>query len=299
MEEPYRVLLGADKRCWPPSPDPDVDYCQDLPSSPLPSNVYGSETDTGAELKHVRLAASPSPIFPPASSGRHLTSFFARPKAHTFPLNRPRWPNSGTILARAGLLRPVYDDLTALAQERDANMGDQQLFMYAHARSFLSCLFLAFELTRLLLVGTPNRTLYHAHPEEPITLDMTSSLFQTLTYSANDISFLPAPHSLALPPAQLHPKVPLGVNVASGETPVILHFNGGEKALLTRSGGREGWWSRMWFISGGQGTAEEREQVRAWVRWKVLKGGMRVAETGQWVSWEEMGCEKEEVWEDR
>lgn len=298
MEEPYRVLLGADKRCWPPSPDPDVDYCQDLPSSPLPSNVYGSETDTGAELKHVRLAASPPPIFPP-SSGRHLTSFFARPKAHTFPLNRPRWPNSGTILARAGLLRPVYDDLTALAQERDANMGDQQPFMYAHARSFLSCLFLAFELTRLLLVGTPNRTLYHAHPEEPITLDMTSSLFQTLTYSANDISFLPAPHSLALPPAQLHPKVPLGVNVASGETPVILHFNGGEKALLTRSGGREGWWSRMWFISGGQGTAEEREQVRAWVRWKVLKGGMRVAETGQWVGWEEMGCEKEEVWEDR
>lgn len=61
------LLLKSDKRCWPPPPNPDE--CTYIPNSTLPSHIFGPETDTGAELPH----------------------------DHTFYLNRPRWPNSGTV----------------------------------------------------------------------------------------------------------------------------------------------------------------------------------------------------------
>ena len=67
---------------------------------------------------------------PPTSSPSRFAC-----QEHTFYLNRPRWPNSGTILGPAGLLRPVYADLTDLAASRDANLGDQQLFMCAPGRN--------------------------------------------------------------------------------------------------------------------------------------------------------------------
>lgn len=129
---------------------------------------------------------------------------------------------------------------------------------------------------------------------------MSSSLFQTLTYSARDIAFLPSSAglsplaSLSPPPPAALPALPkLARNTASGALPVVLHFNGGEKSLLAGTGS---WWERMWFVSGGEGARGEREEVKEWVRERVRRGGVRVAETGEWVGWEEMGCEREDVW---
>ena len=64
MADPSRVLLGADKRCWPPPANPAE--CSDLPSSPLPAAIYGKATDTGAELAHVRPSVRQSVDWPPS-----------------------------------------------------------------------------------------------------------------------------------------------------------------------------------------------------------------------------------------
>lgn len=53
MADSERVLLGADKRCWPPLAN--AAECTDVPQSHLPSLIYGQSTDTGAELQHVGL----------------------------------------------------------------------------------------------------------------------------------------------------------------------------------------------------------------------------------------------------
>lgn len=61
MEDPNRVMLGADKRCWPPPLNPAE--CVDILASPLPAEVYGPGTDSGAELPHVRPVPPPQPLF--------------------------------------------------------------------------------------------------------------------------------------------------------------------------------------------------------------------------------------------
>lgn len=124
---------------------------------------------------------------------------------------------------------------------------------------------------------------------------MTSSLFQTLTYSGRDITFLPSPHHLSSPPAELSPHPQLARNTASGSLPVVLHFNGVEKALLD---GPDSWWPRMWFVSGGPGSAPEQAAVRQWARARVRTGGATVAETGEFLSWSALGCERADVWGD-
>ena len=135
---------------------------------------------------------------------------------------------------------------------------------------------------------------------------MASTLFQTLTYSSRDIAFLPSSHDLA--PAPSAPGRPLTAhklarNTASGSTPVVLHFNGHEKALMNgpmpgNGPDRDSWWSRMWFVSGGSGTADEQAHVKRWVRERVRRGGAMVGATGEFLSWEALGCERADVWAD-
>lgn len=158
-------------------------------------------------------------------------------------------------------------------------------------------------------------TLYHAN-ELKIRLDFESALFQTLTYSEKDIVFLPGSAHIQHPSSfsssssssasvggeddELdRPKSTtelLGVNVRSGHTPALLHFNGSEKKLLKT--GQGGWWSGMWWVSGGVGSPEEKAEVRGWARGKVERGGVRRAEDGTWMSWGELGCAREEFEEE-
>jgi hypothetical protein len=84
---------------------------------------------------------------------------------------------------------------------------------------------------------------YSSADKHPLALDYTSSLFQTLTYSEHDVVFIPSQtHLQKVSPIEL-----LGVNKISGETPIALHFNGGEKKLLAD----DQWWKDMWWISVG------------------------------------------------
>lgn len=158
-------------------------------------------------------------------------------------------------------------------------------------------------------------TLFYAD-KLSIRLDYESELFQTLTYSEDDIAFLPGPTHVrhpsaftSLPPAppsssdsssetagqETYPEI-LGSNIRSGHRPIVLHFNGGEKRLL--KGDKSGWWHKMWWISGGVGKLESRREVRAWARRKVEAGGVRKAEDGAWLSWQDLGCGKEEFVEE-
>jgi len=131
-----------------------------------------------------------------------------------------------------------------------------------------------------------------------------SDFFQTLTFSRDDVAFMASPHHLdsrkgasAVPPLGLPANPPLLRNKVSGSLPVVLHFNGEEKSLMSAwSLSEPSWWSRMWYVSGGPGSAAEQAEVKAWVRERVRAGGATVAETGEFLSWEKLGCEREDVW---
>ncbi|KAL7412095.1 hypothetical protein BDY24DRAFT_416644 [Mrakia frigida] len=248
-----RVLIGADKRCWPPSPNPRE--CIDIPNSTLPTKIFGKDTDTGAEL----------------------------PNIHTFFLNRPRYPNSGIILSPQSLLLPLYTSLLEQSTTRDANLGDQQLFLSTYHDDVNS------PYSAPLSPTSPRKG------ESWLRPDFESELFQTMTYSKADVEFMRASTGLASHPDSSSlssaSKERLVFNRISGNLPSVLHFNGGEKSLLKE------WWGKMWWVTGGEGEREEREVVREWVKRKVRKGGVTVAKDGRWIGWGELGCEGGgEVW---
>lgn len=66
------ILFAADKVCWPEGQTPT---CLDVPDSTLPHDVYGNVTDTD------------------------------------FPLNRPRWLNSGVVFGRAHAMQKLTTDV--------------------------------------------------------------------------------------------------------------------------------------------------------------------------------------------
>ncbi|KAL7415146.1 hypothetical protein BDY24DRAFT_433966 [Mrakia frigida] len=221
LTSPPRVLIGADKKCWPPIPE-----CLNLPSSPLPSQIYGDETDSGAD----QLGRAP-----------------------TYNLNRPRYPNSGTILSPQSLLLPLYASLLHEVTAQNNPHDDQQLFISAYS-------------------------LENASPEvEPtIKVDFTSDLFQVMTFSEGDMVFMRGRTYLENPLGGEEER--LVWNRVTGTLPSVLHFNGGEKRLLKT------WWERMWWITGGEGSEEEREAVKNWVKRKVRKGGVTDAKDGRWMA---------------
>ncbi|KAL7410116.1 hypothetical protein BDY24DRAFT_372130 [Mrakia frigida] len=256
LSYPARVLIGADKRCWPPGPNPLE--CIDIPNSTLPSNIYGDETDTGQELA----------------------------TGYTFSLNRPRYPNSGTILSPHSLLLPLYTSLLAQSLTQDPETeDDQQLFLSTYFNDLNS------PRSEPLSTTSPRKGQSSLHP------DFESELFQTMTFSQRDVEFMRASTGLPSHPSfssalSSPPSERLMFNRISGTLPIAVHFNGGEKKLLGE------WWGRMWWVTGGEGEREERKAVREWVKRKVRKGGVTVARDGRWISWEELGCERRdgEVW---
>lgn len=69
---PYKIIVGADKRCWPQ--DASSPACQNVPQSELPNDIYGEKTDVD------RWGS---------------------------PWSRPIYVNSGTIAGRAVDLKPL------------------------------------------------------------------------------------------------------------------------------------------------------------------------------------------------
>ena len=187
-----KVVFAADKICWPnPENDP---ACAAVPYSTLPKDAYGPETDQDKE---------------------HF-------------LHRPRYLNSGTVIGPAADLRAIYE--SALARtETQGWIGDQYIF---------SSLFGEQEFLRETLrqsnqgaggrwldwisstLGAPdsplaaNRTINNVtivagqNYEYGIALDYESELFQTVTRSMPDLSFVAFDNSSILSEIQnTHPNL--------------------------------------------------------------------------------------------
>ncbi|KAK5004856.1 hypothetical protein LTR60_006431, partial [Cryomyces antarcticus] len=263
------VIWGADKICWPNSAQDPA--CASVPSSTLPPNAYGKNTDKDDE------------------------SF----------LNTPKYLNSGAVLGTAASLLRIYTEAIDRVENHGLDgYGDQYVFAalfgeqeYAreasrHSKSGgWSRLVPGSNRARLLPFlhrgpaspsnSTANSTILDAKRHElGMGLDYESRLFQTMTHSAGDITFLTygnktqvrqarrrshLKHRLALIPSLARTAlplsapgmnetdglpsdsiawkdVPLATNIIAGSIPLLLHFNGDFEKQL-----RGPWWPRMWF----------------------------------------------------
>ncbi|KAI4223602.1 MAG: hypothetical protein L6R36_005284 [Xanthoria steineri] len=170
------VVFGADKLCWPNgSSDP---ACAAIPYSTLPKDVYGPSTDTHPDGSH----------------------------------NRPRYLNSGTVMGPVKDVRAIYEvAVEKVEKENRGTLGDQFVFAEIFGEQEYQR-----ETQRLSTQGAggrwyewlsnalgasdsplaANQTINNMtvipgrRYEFGIGLDYTSEMFQTVTHSAGDISFL-------------------------------------------------------------------------------------------------------------
>ncbi|MCJ1282628.1 hypothetical protein MMC26_001953, partial [Xylographa opegraphella] len=165
------VVFGADKLCWPNAPDDPA--CASLPESTLPNDSYGKKTDQDPEGFN----------------------------------NRPRYLNSGTIIGPASDVRAVYKRALEKADQGLGAIGDQFVFAEIlgeqeydrdlsnpNARKSwftgLSGILSPFQSSLPAPNAVKNITLIPKRRYEySIGLDYTSSLFQTMTHSSEDIRF--------------------------------------------------------------------------------------------------------------
>ncbi|MCJ1473741.1 hypothetical protein MMC13_002392 [Lambiella insularis] len=157
------VLFGADKLCWPNQPNDPA--CAAVPSSTLPKDVYGPGTDKDPEG-------------------------FS---------NRPRYLNSGTLIGPAKDIRAIYERALQKVNQGLGAIGDQ--FIFAEILGEQSYVRLSTpSANRGLLIPGPNTVPFKSiKPVElnpgrrfdyHIGLDYESSIFQTMTHSVSDITFL-------------------------------------------------------------------------------------------------------------
>lgn len=220
-----KVVFAADKICWP-SPENDP-ACAAVPYSPLPKDAYGPETD--------------------------------RDKDHFF--HRPRFLNSGTIMGSAADLRTIYKSALARA-EKQGWIGDQYIFSSIFGeQEFLR------ETLRQSSQGTGGRWLDYlasalGAPDSPLAanrtinnvtmvpgqryeygigLDYESELFQTITHSVHDISFVTYNNSSTLSAIQeTHPNlrpVPfnLPVDLQTAKEPYSYASTDGDREEISNS----------------------------------------------------------------
>lgn len=236
------IVFGPDKTCFPL--DHQHPRCWAIPSSPLPGDAFGPETD------------------------------------HDMEHHRPRWVNSGTIIGPVADMRELFRATWSKVEktfdpENGSRNSDQMYFADVFADQ---------EYVRTLVrygeAGLPPKEektrpdLGDGHPTEfHIGLDYDSRMFQTCAGYEGFLSWThfdqPAPFTdLETPTSQeiilqkdvlasqkpfaaiiddktLRDRpwtdVSLGVNVVTGFAFPLLHFTS-DKSL------RDKWWPQMWFF---------------------------------------------------
>ncbi|KAI9674095.1 MAG: hypothetical protein M1817_001913 [Caeruleum heppii] len=311
-----KVIFAADKLCWPnPIADP---ACQSVPSSTLPTNAWGPETDR--------------------DPGGWL--------------NRPRFLNSGTVMGSLADLRTIYQRATHKVEEHNRGfLGDQAVFaeifgeqeyqrhLVSEVERPLSSLHWTQLFANHLASPGPGKTeekmVSNDMTAEPgdryeygLSLDYEMSLFQTMTHSDGDIEFLHFANASLLPqvleshrihsgrPLKVPPdlvetrlpfatfedtatrwQVPFGPDLPSNSTwadvalgtnlhvpsvPALLHFNG-DKSYLDK------WWPKMWYHVFGRVLLHRHVRAPRKSRWDRRGGaGGAWTDRGQWLSWTEL-----------
>ncbi|KAK9462443.1 uncharacterized protein V1516DRAFT_621540, partial [Lipomyces oligophaga] len=166
---------------------------------------------------------------------------------HEYDTHRPRWLNSGNIIGSASTLQEIY---------RRAN---HTISSTASAKVFSDQKFLAD---------------VYGEQDLPITVDFTSSLFQTMTFSTADVIFIPE----VLDPQPKLPRVvrsSLAFNRISSSIPSILHFNGPKELM-------DAFWPEMWWSKG-----RNEPTVIAKSRYVYEHGGA-YTESGEFLPWSEL-----------
>ena len=161
------VIFGSDKLCWPNSADSPA--CVNLPASTLPSDAYGTLTDKDPEGFHTR----------------------------------PRYLNSGVIIGPIADMRAIYARALEKVKLGRGAIGDQFIFAEIFGEQEyqrLEGLWRSQGYYRWLMWQLYDRfasplslnktTLPEQRYEFSIGLDYTSTLFQTMTHSLSDISFI-------------------------------------------------------------------------------------------------------------
>ncbi|KAK9480823.1 hypothetical protein V1514DRAFT_301609 [Lipomyces japonicus] len=161
--------------------------------------------------------------------------------------HRPRWLNSGNMIGPVKVLQQVYDranhSITTAPPEKV--FSDQMYIADVFGEQDLK-----------------------------MTVDYTSDLFQTMTFSHRDVIFLEDDlmSSPRKPPSE---RRLLAFNKISGALPPILHFNGPKEAM-------DIWWPKMWWY-------KERESPAVIAKSKeVYETGGAFTVDGQFISWREL-----------
>ena len=165
------VVFGADKLCWPNGPDDPA--CASLPESTLPNDSYGKKTDQDPEGFN----------------------------------NRPKYLNSGTIIGPVSDVRAIYKRALEKVDQGFGAIGDQFVFAEILGEQEYSRDLANSKARNSWFLGLPrnsspfqpslptkstvkNVTLIpNQRYEYSVGLDYTSSLFQTMTHSHEDIRF--------------------------------------------------------------------------------------------------------------
>ncbi|KAF3318700.1 hypothetical protein TWF173_006715 [Orbilia oligospora] len=180
---------------------------------------------------------------------------------------RPRWVNSGTIIGYASHVRSIYDEAWKKVEQAGQEVDSDQMI-------------LAEVYGERVVKG-----------DNSMSVDFYSTLFQTMTYSHNDIAFVRNPseewtsttfsktistEKLPLEDLGLSSKSPnpnrspwkwrnLAWNKVSNRIPTLLHFNGPKNFI-------DLWWPRMWYYEDGAKWTErikqEPQRAGAWTNGK-------------------------------
>lgn len=180
-----KVLFGSSKEC---SNDPSDAACYSVPQSPLPKDIYGDETDLHPEGKY----------------------------------NRPKYMSGTTVMGRVEDLRPIYKAASEMLEFDDiGKRGSQYIFSeifgvqeYARALSsssgngLMSWLSSIFSSPKGSPVNPPNITLNEDNNYEfGIGLDYSSSIFQVMNNSVEDVRFVRFNHpSVIASPSRISAK---------------------------------------------------------------------------------------------
>ncbi|KAK9382639.1 uncharacterized protein V2V93DRAFT_365658 [Kockiozyma suomiensis] len=193
--------------------------------------------------KNVPKSTLPPDAFGPDTDNDSVISDPAKKFIH----HRPRWLNSGNMVGPVGVLREVYDRANKLITNAPASMvfSDQMYIAEVYGQQDLS-----------------------------MTVDFTSEVFQTMTFSHADVIFVDD-DTLTSPRKPKDQRRRYAFNRISGALPPILHFNGPKEAMDT-------WWSKMWWS-----VERENPAVKAKSQ-QVFETGGAYDTDGTFIPWNEV-----------
>ncbi|KAK9471077.1 uncharacterized protein V1510DRAFT_421209 [Dipodascopsis tothii] len=212
------AIFGADKKCWPN--DFASPACTNIPESPLPTDVFGPDTDDATKIT--------------ASRRRYIH-------------HRPRWLNSGNMFGSVKTLRQIYDraNYSISVAPPDEVYSDQMYIANVYGDQDL-----------------------------PMTVDFRSQIFQTMTFSHDDIGFVDEDF-MSFPRKPASERKAWAYNKITNFIAPVLHFNGPKEAM-------DAWWPKMWWS-----TNVDNKDVRE-ASEKVFQTGGAYTTDGKFLSWKDL-----------